>query len=840
MTEHANGQQIRLENPDENGVAVVWIDMPDSKVNVLNTDTLPEFNALMAQVKANNSIKAVVIASGKKNNFIAGADISMLNTVTTVEEGVALSKQGQKAMNDLAAFPVPVVAAIHGDCLGGGLELALACTARIASDSPKTKMALPEVMLGLLPGAGGTRRLPKLIGLAEALPMMLTGKNIRARKALKMGLVDKVVPPVWLLDEAKTFAAGLAGKRLPVLARKVKGNWTAQMTRWAMDSLGPVQNLVFNKAVEGVMKQTNGLYPAPLKIIDVLKADTDDAEAQGFGELLMTPESQGLRHLFHCITHLKKDDGDNTADIESRVVNHVGILGAGLMGGGIGTVLVDKGITVRMKDISYDGLQTAMNYADTYFSKAVKRRRYPKAGRDERINRLSGGLNYSGFGHADVVIEAVPEILGLKQDMVLQIEEMTNKEAVFATNTSSLPITEIAAKAKHPERVIGMHFFSPVEKMPLVELIVTKHTSPEVTKTVSKLARKMGKHVIIVNDCAGFYTTRALAPYLTEAIFMLLEGFDALDVDQAAIEAGFPVGPITLLDEVGIDVGAKIIRVMQKYYGDRMQFPDMTTIDNFIAEKRFGKKNSKGFFVYEKGKSKMVDGKKVVDESIKRHLPKMEVRTTNLESRKHLAKRLKYIFMNEAMYCLQEGILRDPEAGDLGAIMGIGFPPFTGGPFAHIDSIGTERVVFDLDDYAATFGSRYVPAPLLREMGDTNIGVYAYWESRRNGMEDVPQEKLNEEEGEQGQDPVADTVTSKEIKENKENKEIKEAKEEKEDSNIAAPVSVEETTPAPVSEPSIELVSKEQPVTSVEASDEAEDASVSTLDTDVEADSTES
>jgi 3-hydroxyacyl-CoA dehydrogenase/enoyl-CoA hydratase/3-hydroxybutyryl-CoA epimerase len=236
--------------------------------------------------------------------------------------------------------------------------------------------------------------------------------------------------------------------------------------------------------------------------------------------------------------------------------------------------------------------------------------------------------------------------------------------------------------------------------------------------------------VIIVNDCAGFYTTRALAPYLTEAIFMLLEGFDALDVDQAAIEAGFPVGPITLLDEVGIDVGAKIIRVMQKYYGDRMQFPDMTTIDNFIAEKRFGKKNSKGFFVYENGKSKMVNGKKVVDEGIKRHLPKVTARTTNIESRKILARRLKFIFMNEAMYCLQEGILRDPEAGDLGAIMGIGFPPFTGGPLAHIDSIGTERVVFDLDDYAAKHGSRYAPAPLLRELGATNTGVYAYWEKK--------------------------------------------------------------------------------------------------------------
>jgi 3-hydroxyacyl-CoA dehydrogenase/enoyl-CoA hydratase/3-hydroxybutyryl-CoA epimerase len=731
--------------------------MPDSKVNVLNTDTLPEFTELMNEIRSNSAIRAVVIASGKENNFIAGADISMLNTVTTVAEGVALSKQGQKAMNDLAAFPVPVVAAIHGDCLGGGLELALACTARIASDSPKTKMALPEVMLGLLPGAGGTRRLPKLIGLAEALPMMLTGKNIRARKALKMGLVDKVVPPVWLLSEAKKFAAELAGKRLPALVRKTKGNWTAQVGRWAMDSVPPVQGYIFKEAVKGVMKQTKGLYPAPLTIIEVLKQDTDEAEAQGFGKLLMTPESIGLRHLFHCITHLKKDDGDNTADIDPYPVNHVGILGAGLMGGGIGTVLADKGITVRLKDINYEGLHTAINYADKYFSKAVKRRRYPKAGRDERINRLSGGLDYRGFNHADVVIEAVPEILELKQKMALEIEDNT-QGAIFATNTSSLPITEIAEKATHPERVVGMHFFSPVEKMPLVEIIVTKHTDPKVTKTISKLARTMGKHVIVVNDCAGFYTTRALAPYLTEAIFMLLEGYDAGDIDQAAMEAGFPVGPITLLDEVGIDVGAKIIKVMKKYYGDRMQFPDMTLIDNFIEEKRFGKKNSKGFYVYENGESKVVNGKKVVDETIKRHLPKIAPLMSNVESRKLLAKRLKFIFLNEALHCLEEGILRDPEAGDLGAIMGIGFPPFTGGPFKYADSLTTSKVEFDLDDYAARFGSRYQPCDMLRKMSAKNMGIYEYFYSVHQNQEgdvdvsestvvesDVPVEELVDE-----------------------------------------------------------------------------------------------
>ena len=754
-------EQLRLEGPDANGIAIVWIDQPNSKVNVLNMETIPAFTSLLNKISSNTAIKGIVIASGKENGFIAGADISMLNTVTTVAEGVAISKQGQAAMNALAGFPIPVVAAIHGDCLGGGLELALACSARIASDSPKTKFALPEVMLGLLPGAGGTRRLPKLIGYPNALDMMLTGKNIRPDKALKMGLVDKVVPKIWLMDSAKKMVQDLIEKRKPVKA-SAKTSTMESLTNWAIESIGPVQNFIFDKARQQVVKQSLGLYPAPLKILEVLKKDTDEAEAQGFGELLLTPESKGLRHLFHCITHLKKDDGDGTADVEPYNIGHVGILGAGLMGGGIGTVLVDKEITVRLKDINYEGIQAAVSYANKYFGTSVKRKRLSSAGMSERMNRMSGGLDFRGFSHADVVIEAVPEVLTLKQDMVKQVEAISAKETVFATNTSSLPITEIAQFAQYPERVIGMHFFSPVEKMPLVEIIVTAKTDPKVTKTISTLARTMGKHVIVVNDCAGFYTTRALAPYLCEAIFMLLEGYNPHDIDQAAREAGFPVGPVTLLDEVGIDVGAKIISIMKQYYGDRMEFPDSSTIDAFIAEKRYGKKNNKGFYVYENGRSKMEKGKKVVDSTIYKHVSVKEEKMTNKQSRKLLAERLKMIFINEAVLCLQEGILRDPESGDLGAIMGIGFPPFTGGPLQYVDQMGMRKFVTQLEDAAAKYGKRFVPCALFTELAKKDQGIYAYWAEKR------------------GVSPETDTVSNESVAE----------KVEPETSNVQAEVSV--------------------------------------------------
>lgn len=719
-------EEIRIEGPDADGIAVVWIDQPDKKVNVLNTNSIPEFSALMEQTVRNTAIKAIIITSGKENCFVAGADIDMLNTISTVEGGKEISKQGQAAMNRLASLPIPTIAAIHGDCLGGGLELALACTARIVTESPKTKMALPEVMLGLLPGAGGTRRLPKLVGLVAALDMMLTGRNIRPKKALKMGLVNKVVPKAWLMEEAKKLAKELIGSRKPVKKSKTL---TETVMDFALSNIPPIREKAFRTARAKVMKQSLGLYPAPLKIIEVIKADSDDAEAQGFGELLVTPESRGLRHLFRCITELKKDDGPNTDGVEAYELSRIGMLGTGLMGGGIATVLADKGYHVRLKDIQWDGIETALSYARKYYKKAVSRKRYPQAGMDERMYRLSGTLDYSGFGLTDVVIEAVPEILELKQEMVADIETRSKKPIIFATNTSSLPITEIASKASHPERVIGMHFFSPVEKMPLVELIVTEKTDPKVTKTIAQLSRKMGKHVIVVNDCAGFYTTRALAPYMTESIFLLAEGYDIRDIDLAAQEAGYPVGPITLMDEVGIDVGAKILKIMKHYYGHRMQFPEQLTTEPFVSEGRFGRKVSKGFYLYKNGESVQEDGVKVVDESYKRHLPKgIPQRVANQKHREYLAKRLILAFVNEAVLCLQEGVLREPRAGDLGAIMGIGFPPMLGGPFHYIDQVGITKIVAELREFEQNHGSRFAPCDLLIELAEQGVGIYERYE----------------------------------------------------------------------------------------------------------------
>jgi 3-hydroxyacyl-CoA dehydrogenase / enoyl-CoA hydratase / 3-hydroxybutyryl-CoA epimerase len=658
----ANVRAIHYERADNDGVGVVWIDVPGKKVNTLSLALMPELERVFAEAAADSNLSALVIASAKAAGFIAGADIDDLNDVKTTERAVELSRDGQAAMARLADFGKPTVAAIHGDCLGGGLELALACTARIASASAKTKLALPEVMLGLLPGAGGTVRLPQLVGLQAALDMMLTGKNIRADKALKMGLVDRVVPASQLVDAARAFAKSLAAG---APARTKKKQTLQQATMEAMLEHNPVgRRVVLKQARKMVMSKTGGLYPAPLKILEVVAEGSFVAEAAGFGALLMTPESKGLRHLFHCITTLKKQNGPGTEGVAARDVTRVGMLGAGLMGAGIATVLADNGVSVRLKDLQHESIGKALDYARAVYGKAVKRKRYNKAGQLQRMGLLSGGVDFAGFANCEVVIEAVLEKLPLKQAMVAEIEQRTHKDAIFATNTSAIPITDIAAKAAHPERVIGMHFFSPVEKMPLVEVIVTAKTDPVVTATTVALARTMGKHVIVVRDCPGFYTTRVLAPYMIEATFAAIEGNPVDAIDEAAIRVGFPVGPITLMDEVGIDVGQKVLETMKHAYSGHMDFPP-NDIDRFVTDGRLGRKASRGFYVYEKGRSKTVKGKKVVDDAIYDHLPKG--RSLLAPNHDEIGERLLLALVNEAVRCHGEGILLDAESGDLGA-----------------------------------------------------------------------------------------------------------------------------------------------------------------------------
>ena len=575
-------------------VAVVTIDVPGEKMNTLKAEFGVQVRAMLKQIRENKALRGLVFISAKPDNFIAGADINMIARANNALEAEELARQGQQVMAEIHALSVPVIAAIHGACLGGGLELALACHSRICTDDAKTVLGLPEVQLGLLPGSGGTQRLPRLVGVSAALEMILTGKQLRARQALKTGLVDEVVPHSILLEAAveRALKGRQAKRHLPVRERILAG------------PLG--RALLFSMVGKKTAQKTKGNYPATTRILEVIETGLAHgsssgyaAEAKAFGELAMTPQSQALRSIFFASTDVKKDPG---SDAEPASLRAVGVLGGGLMGGGIAFVTASKGkLPVRIKDINPKGINHALQYSWQQLDQKVKRRHIKVSERDKALALISGTTDYSGFAHRDLVIEAVFEDLALKQKMVADVEQYCAPHTIFASNTSSLPIGDIAAHAARPEQVIGLHFFSPVEKMPLVEVIPHATTSPQTIATVVKLAKMQGKTPVVVADKAGFYVNRILAPYINEAMRLLTEGEKIEHVDEALVKFGFPVGPIQLLDEVGIDTGTKIIPVLEAAYGDRFSPPANIVSAILKDDRKAEKMNAVSIFTARKG-----------------------------------------------------------------------------------------------------------------------------------------------------------------------------------------------------------------------------------------------
>lgn len=680
---------------DEQNIAWLSIDVVGEKMNTLQAAFAQEMEAIFAQLsEAGKGIKGLVIHSLKPDNFIAGADVRMLEACKSAEEAQALAEKGQQMFQQLSDLPYPVVAAIHGPCLGGGLELALACDYRISTDSGKTKLGLPEVQLGLLPGSGGTQRLPRLIGLLPSLDLILTGKQLRAKKAKKLGIVDAVVPETILLEVAKSFVEKNTGKN------KAKQKVSTKEKLIANTGLG--RKVIFEQATKKTHEKTRGNYPAADAILEVIRFGLEKGfeqgqkkEAQRFGELVMTPESKALRSIFFATTEMKKDLG---SDASPTKIERAAVLGGGLMGAGISHVSVAKAkVPVRIKDVSNDGVLNAMQYNYKLFEKQKKRRIISKAQLQSQMLQLSGGVDFTRFQHTDIVIEAVFEDLELKQTMVSDVEQNAKPTTIFATNTSSLPIKQIAEKAARPENVVGLHYFSPVEKMPLVEVIPHEGTSAETVATVVEFARKQGKTPIVVKDCAGFYVNRILAPYMNEAAQVLMANEPIESLDKALLNFGFPVGPITLLDEVGVDIGAKIIPILVNELGERFKGPDV--FDKLLNDNRKGRKSGKGFYTY-KGK------KKEVDKSVYKLLG---LNPEAKQSEKDMALRCVLPMLNEAVRCLDEGIIRSPRDGDIGAIFGIGFPPFLGGPFRYMDQIGLAKLVEIMNDHATQYGDRFAP-----------------------------------------------------------------------------------------------------------------------------------
>ena len=682
----------------EDGVAILTYDLPGRPMNVLTDQATRELDEMADTLAADDEIKSVVLF-GKPANFLAGADIGGLQKVKTEDDAYQMSRELQRVLQKIEALPKPVIAAINGPCLGGGLEVAMSCHYRIATTSPRTVLGLPEVKLGLLPGGGGTQRLPRLIPLDKAMEGILTGKNFRPEQSQTLGLVDEAVPVEYLREIAIQRATAMAKGQM-VISRKPPALPPPKM-------LAPL----YEQAKEMVTQQAKGVYPAPMEILEsVYKGLSEGIEAgyeeesRRFAKLVFSKEAAALIHLFFVDTAAKSDRG-TAADVKGRPVRKVGILGAGIMGAGLAAIKADQGYQVRLKDISMDAAGKGLHDAGEVLKKKWLRRPRGEYEYRRRFDLISATDSYSGFKTIDLVIEAVFENIELKHNVIRELETHLPEHAILASNTSAIPITRLAEVSQRPQQFIGMHYFSPVHRMPLLEIIVTKDTSPETLATAWEIGKKCNKTSIIVNDGVGFYTTRVISRYIREGMLMLDEGARIEDVDRAAMAVGFPVGPITVSDEVGLDTAYKVGQILAECFEGRL---DSSAIDRQLVEDgRFGRKNEKGFYQYRGGKKYEPDptvydftaaGRQRID------LPHEKI-----------AERLLLAFCNEAALCLQEDILRSPRDGDVGGVLGIGFPPNLGGPFFYMDQRGLTDVLRSLEGLEETFGARFTPPQLLKD-----------------------------------------------------------------------------------------------------------------------------
>lgn len=696
---------------DDHGIVHLYFDSPGEKVNKLSSRVLDELKDTLAQIRNHKTAKALIIKSRKPDLFIAGADIDELKQVRDSSTAQALSEKGHEAFNLISSLPFPTIAAIDGACLGGGLELALACTYRIVTDSNKTALGLPEVNLGIIPGWGGTQRLPRLIGLTAAMEMIMTGKTVDGRKAFKMKLADAIFSAPFLEEKSLEFALLILDPKTAasIVKKRKQNSWMLSL----VEGTGLGRKWVFNQARQTVMAKTKGQYPSPLKALEVLESTYKgplqeglQKEIKAVSSLIESPIARHLIQLYVTTEAIKKDPGialSSSAPLPA--IRSAGVLGAGVMGGGIAWLFANKGIPVRLKDINWDAIAKGYHTAHEMFNELVKIRKLKPREVNLCMHRITSTIEYTGFKNIDIVVEAVVEDMAVKKNVLEELEKHVSPTAIICTNTSALPIEEMAAGLKHPERFIGLHFFNPVNRMPLVEIVPGKKTSPQVVAAVVEMVKSLGKTPVVVGACPGFLVNRILLAALNEAGWLYEEGVPIERIDRALESFGMPMGPFRLVDEVGIDVSAKVGAVFEKSYGKRMKLP--AVFQKAYEDGLRGKKTGKGFYIH--------SGKKSWINTAVPSSPSSTGRNESLTD-KQIVERFIFSMVNEASRCIEEGVVARPDYLDLAMVMGAGFPPFRGGLLKYADEVGIAYVVESLEELSRRYGERFFPSALLVRM----------------------------------------------------------------------------------------------------------------------------
>ncbi|PKF60582.1 fatty-acid oxidation protein subunit alpha [Psychromonas sp. psych-6C06] len=710
---------------NNSGVATLLFDFKNEKVNKLDGNTLLELKDHLATLSRDNSIKLLVFKSAKAAVFIAGADINEIKDIRSKEEAYQKAGIGQKILHQISQLPFPSLAVINGACVGGGCELALACTYRIISDDKKAVIGLPEVSLGIIPGFGGCVRLPKLIGLQAALQMILSAKVVVAKKALRLKLVDAIYNHTLAEQSVNDFIAQLlADKTLPKKLLKQR-NKTLSQKLLEDNPLG--RKLIFKKAFQNLQQKTKGFYPAPFKALQVIETIVDlsiedalEEELHGFSEVAVTDISKNLIQLFFTNEALKKESGISDTTITPQQINNGAVIGAGVMGGGIAWLFSNNNKNVRLKDIQWDAVAKGYQTANLYYQQMNKRRKIKPNQIRYQMNHIAGTVNYNGFKQLDIAIEAVVENMDIKKSVLAEAESQLPKNAILASNTSSLSITEMASDLKRPENMIGMHFFNPVNRMPLVEIIPGKQTSPQTIASTVKLAKQLGKTPIVVGDCAGFLVNRILIPMLNEAALILQEGGNVTEIDHCLEAFGLPMGPFVLADEVGIDIGFHVASILEQAYGERMQVAGLFK-HIYVEEKLLGKKSGAGFYKHPIKSPRRYN--KNIDTILTFYRAEHHIKLNTFDN-ELMIDRCILIMVNEAIRCLEEGVIENPAYLDMAMLMGTGFPAFRGGLLKYADNQGLQTVCDKLMQLSDQYGSRFAPAALLIEKAKNGQTFY--------------------------------------------------------------------------------------------------------------------